>query len=138
MVERRAVRGHALLQRHDLPRAMKTGLENPSYDRLVWAPDVYGSTCFLVPGYLAYLEVCSRLACWRRHSLEWDIATVNFLGCIAFGISAVAGYVIPSTGSTLDLAAANGFTALGGACFLVGAILLLPESAGHEEVAAPG
>jgi len=31
-------------------RSMKTGLENPSYDQLVWAPDVYGSICFLVSG----------------------------------------------------------------------------------------
>jgi hypothetical protein len=30
----------------------------------------------------------------------------------------------------LDLAAANGFTALGGLCFLVGALLLLPRSVG--------
>ena len=110
-------------------RALDTALENPSYDRLVWAPDVVGSICFLVSGYLAYIEVCGSYACWRRRDLEWTIAAVNFLGCIAFGISAVAAYVVPSTGSVLDLAAANGFTALGGLCFLVGAVLLLPESA---------
>jgi len=63
--------------------------------------------------HLAYLEVCGRFACWRRHILEWKIAAVNFLGWIAFGISAIADYVVPSTGGTLDLAAANGFTALG-------------------------
>ena len=48
----------------------------------------------------------------------------------------VAAYVVPSTGSELDLAAANGFTALGGLCFLVGAVLLLPESAALRDVAA--
>jgi hypothetical protein len=41
-------------------------------------------------------------------------------------------YVVPSTVSALDLAAANSFTALGGACFLVGAVLLLPEGAAAE------
>jgi hypothetical protein len=44
-------------------------------------------------------------------------------------ISAVAGYVVPSTGSALDLAAANAWTALGALCFLIGAVLLLPDSA---------
>jgi hypothetical protein len=116
-------------------RALKTGLENPAYDQLVWAPDVIGSICFLVSGYVAYVEVCGAWACWRRRSLEWTIASVNFLGCIAFGISALAAYVVPTTGSALDLAAANSFTVLGGFCFLVGAILLLPESAGRAEPA---
>jgi hypothetical protein len=116
-------------------RAMKTGLENPAYDQLVWAPDVVGSICFLVSGYIAYVEVCGSWACRRRRDLEWTIASVNLLGCIAFGISAVAAYVVPSTGSMLDLAAANGFTAVGGACFLAGAILLLPESAPRAQAA---
>jgi hypothetical protein len=114
-------------------RAMQTELENPAYNRLVWAPDLIGSACFLVSGYLAYVEVCGTYACWRRRSLEWKVAAVNFLGCIAFGISAVAAYVVPSTGSALDLAAANSFTALGGVCFLVGALLLLPESAAEAQ-----
>lgn len=110
-------------------RAMQTGLENPSYDKLVWRPDAYGSICFLVSGYLAYVSVCRRFACFRWHRLDWKIAAVNLVGCIFFGISAVAGYVTPSTGSALDLAAANLFTALGGLCFLIGAVLLLPEGA---------
>jgi len=117
-------------------RAMQTGLEDPSYNRLVWAPDLIGSICFLVSGYLAYVEICGTYVCWRRRGLEWKIAAVNFLGCIAFGISAVAAYVVPSTGSALDLAAANSFTALGGVCFLVGALLLLPESAAQARLPA--
>jgi hypothetical protein len=112
-------------------RALDTALDNPAYDRVVWAPDALGSICFLVSGYLAYMEVCGAYTCWGR-SLAWRIAAVNFAGCIAFGISAVAAYIVPSTGSALDLAAANGFTALGGLCFLVGAVLLLPEAAPTE------
>ena len=61
------------------------------------------------------------------------IAAVNLLGCIAFGISAIAAYMVPSTGSVVDLAAANFFTAFGGLCFLVGAMLLLPEAAGPSD-----
>ena len=47
---------------------------------------------------------------------------INLLGCVFFGISAVAGYVVPSSGSMLDLAAANWNTSLGAACFLACAL----------------
>ena len=110
-------------------RALQTGARQPCVRPLVWAPDALGSICFLVSGYLAYVEVCGSLCVPRRRSLDWRIAAVNLVGCIAFGISAIAAYVVPSTGSALDLAAANAFTALGGLCFLVGAVLLLPEAA---------
>ena len=55
------------------------------------------------------------------------IATANLVGSVAFGIAAVAAYWVPTSGSVLNLAAANGFTALGGLCFLAGALLLLPR-----------
>jgi hypothetical protein len=109
--------------------ALQSGLDANEYNRLVWTPDALGSICFLVAGYLAYVEVCGRPACRPRWTLDWWIAAVNLLGCIAFGISAVAAYVTPSTGSALDLARANSFTALGALCFLIGAVLLLPEGA---------
>lgn len=122
--------------------ALQEGLDAESYDRLVWTPDAVGSACFLVSGYLAYVEVCGGYLWTRRRTLEWKIAAVNLLGCIAFGISAIAAFWVPSAGSVLDLAAANLFTAFGGLCFLVGAVLLLPEAASvptpHEaEPAAP-
>ena len=50
-------------------------------------------------------------------------------GSIAFGISAVAGYVVPSTGDVLALGAANFTTSFGALCFLIGAIMLLPKAA---------
>ncbi len=52
----------------------------------------------------------------------WWQPAVNLLGCIFFGISAIAGYVVPETGSVLDQAAANWNTALGAACFLACAL----------------
>ena len=107
--------------------ALQTGLDATEYNRLVWTPDAFGSICFLVSGIVAYVAVRGRR--WR--SLERRIAAVNLLGCVAFGISAVAGYVVPSTGSALNLAAANAWTSFGALCFLVGAVLLLPASA-HE------
>jgi hypothetical protein len=107
--------------------ALRQALDTTQYNRLVWAPDAFGSICFLVSGYLAYFAVCGRPFCRPRRSREWWIAAINLLGCVAFGISAVASYVIPATGSALDLARANATTAFGALCFLIGAVLLLPE-----------
>jgi hypothetical protein len=118
-----------LLFNVDTFRALQTGLDQPSYDRMVWRPDALGSACFLVSGYLAYVEVCGGLWCRPRRGLEWRIAAVNLAGCVAFGISAVSSFVVPATGDVVALSAANAFTALGALCFLVGAVLLLPESA---------
>jgi len=110
-------------------RALQEGLDANAYDRLVWTPDAVGSACFLISGYLAYVEVSGGYLWTRERTLEWKIAAVNLVGCIAFGISAIAAFWVPSQGSVVDLAAANAFTAFGGLCFLVGAVLLLPESA---------
>jgi hypothetical protein len=103
-------------------RALQAGLDAVTYDRLVWAPDLLGSICFLVSGVLAYLEVRRQ----SRRARSWRIGAVNLAGCVAFGVAAVAAYIVPSTGSALDLAAANAWTSLGALCFLVGALWLLP------------
>ena len=52
----------------------------------------------------------------------WWQPAVNLLGCIFFGISAIAGHVVPSSGTVLDQAASNLNTALGAACFLACAL----------------
>ena len=98
---------------------------NAGYDRLVWRPDAFGSICFLVSGYIAYRASPRRG--WRpvRGGHGWWEPAVNLLGCVLFGISAVAGYLVPSSGSILDLAAANWTTALGAACFLICAVATL-------------
>jgi hypothetical protein len=97
--------------------ALHTAYTNPEYDRLVWRPDAFGSVCFLVSGVIGYRAF--------RHE-GWQPA-LNLLGCVFFGISAVAGYVVPSKGSVLDLAAANWNTSLGAACFLTCAVGSLAE-----------
>jgi hypothetical protein len=106
-------------------QAMHTALTSTEYDRLVWRPDWRGSVCFLVSGTIAYLASPRRGRLgWRpvRGEAGWWQPAVNLLGCVFFGISAVAGYVVPSTGSMLDLAAANWNTSLGAACFLACAL----------------
>jgi hypothetical protein len=107
--------------------AMQTGLTTHQQNRLVWAPDLIGSACFLVSGALAYRVATGPGLLPPRRDRPWVMAAVNLLGCVLFGVSAIASYVVPSSGSMLDLAAANWSTALGGLCFLIGALLLLPR-----------
>ena len=56
----------------------------------------------------------------------------QLLGCIFFGISAIAGYLVPSTGNLLSLGAANWNTALGAACFLACALATLLTGRTHK------
>jgi YrhK-like protein len=103
-------------------QAMHTAVSSPEYNKLVWRPDWRGSICFLVSGAVAY-RASSRRG-WRpaRGGRGWWQPAVNLLGCIFFGVAAVAGYIVPSTGSMLDQGAANWNTALGAACFLACAL----------------
>jgi hypothetical protein len=99
-------------------RALHTALDSSDYNALVWRPDALGSICFLVSGVIAY--AASARHGWRpvRGAAGWWEPAVNLLGCVLFGIAAVAGYVVPADGSMLDAAAANWTTAAGAACFL--------------------
>jgi hypothetical protein len=106
-------------------QAMHVALTSSEYNRLVWRPDWRGSICFLVSGAIAYRA--SRRHGWHgwlpeRGGSGWWQPAVNLLGCIFFGISAVAGYLVPATGSLLNQAAANWNTSLGAACFLACAL----------------
>src|SRR5215472_920895 len=76
-------------------QAFQTGLDANEYNRLVWTPDARGSVCFLVSGLLAYLAVRQL----SHRSADWWIAVINLAGCVAFGIAAIASYMVPSTGS---------------------------------------
>lgn len=96
-------------------QAMQDSYDTSDVDRIVWRPELFGSICFLVSGVIAYRAARNR------------INGVNLLGCVLFMISAIAGYVVPETGDVLDLAAANFTTGLGAVCFLIGALMLLPE-----------
>jgi hypothetical protein len=102
--------------------ALHTALSSSEYNKLVWRPDWRGSICFLVSGWIAYRASPRRGWVPARAGQGWWQPAVNLLGCIFFGISAVAGYVVPATGSMLDQAAANWNTALGAACFLTCAL----------------
>jgi hypothetical protein len=107
--------------------ALDSALSTTQTQRLVWVPDAAGSVCFLVASWLAWSEVAHGAWSWEPHRLSWWIAGLNMVGSIAFGISAVASYIVPTTGEPRNIELVNVGTAVGGVCFLVGAILLLPE-----------
>jgi len=121
-------------------RALQTALSDPSYDRLVWRPDAFGSACFLISGLIAYVA-SPRHGTWPlRSGRGWWQPAVNLAGCVLFGLAAVAGYVVPTSGTMLDLAVANWTTAAGAACFLACALagLLGAESPGPAKVRGAG
>jgi hypothetical protein len=96
-------------------------------DLLIWTPDVAGSICFLVASGLALVEYGGRLVSWQPGDVSWWIVSINMLGSVAFGVSAVYAVVLPDSADLLDAWAVNLWTLLGAICFLVGAYLLLPE-----------
>ncbi|MGO8862905.1 MAG: hypothetical protein ACLQRH_19385 [Acidimicrobiales bacterium] len=93
----------------------------------IWRPDALGSVCFLVASGLAWTEVCHGWGSWAPRDISWWITLLNLVGSVAFGISAVASYIVPSTGQLWNVELTNLGTFVGALCFLAGAILLLPE-----------
>jgi hypothetical protein len=115
-------------------RAIQVVTSEAGYDRLVWRPDAFGSLCFLVSGFIAY-RASERHGVLpvRGGAAGWWQPAVNLLGCVFFGISGIAGYVVPATGSMIDQAAANWNTCAGAACFLacaLGTLLSTPPAHG--------
>lgn len=90
--------------------------------RFVWAPDAAGSTAFLISGVLGVLVV----GWWEPKSVDWQAEWINLLGCVAFGVSALAAFVT-KTGVTVDERLANLGTFVGALCFLVAALRILPR-----------
>ena len=107
--------------------AMVTNLSAEAAHRHVWRPDAIGSACFLISSALAWYEICHGWMAWRPRSWSWWITLANLVGSIAFGVSAVAGYINPVTGQVHNAARADTQTLIGAVCFLIGAVLLLPE-----------
>ena len=106
--------------------ALLVGLGASSNHHPIWRPDALGSICFLVSSWLAWVEECHGPFAWRPARLSWWITTLNLVGSVAFGVSAIASYVT-SSGQLLSVALTNLGTFVGAICFLVGALLLLPE-----------
>jgi hypothetical protein len=107
--------------------AMVSDLSAQAAHRHVWRPDAFGSVAFLVASALAWFEACHGWVAWRPGSCSWWITLLNLTGSVAFGVSAVAGYISPSTGDIHNAELTNLGTFIGALCFLAGALLLMPE-----------
>jgi len=103
-------------------QALQTAVTSSEYNKLVWRPDAFGSICFLISGAIAYRASPRHGWLPVRGGAGWWQPAINLLGCVFFGISAIAGYVVPSTGSVVSQAACNLNTSLGAACFLACAL----------------
>ncbi len=109
--------------------ATRTDLSLDREKHLIWAPNIWGSICFLIASWLAYAEV--NVGVWPRsdHSVGWRISALNLAGSIAFGVAAIAARYLPTTGEPANITMVNLATFVGGLCFLAGAALLPIESA---------
>lgn len=109
--------------------ALLTNLSAELTEQRVWRPDALGSLAFLISSGVA-LRIARRGAiAGRPRPRVWKIGVINVAGSVAFGISAVAAFVIPSSGDLLNAELSNLGTLVGALCFLTGAILMLrPES----------
>jgi hypothetical protein len=118
--------------------ALRENLTAQAANQHVWRPDAFGSICFLVASALAWFEVSHGWVSWRPRSWSWWITLLNLIGSVAFGVSAVAGYISPATGQLTNAERSNLGTFVGAVCFFVGALLLLPERTEKPEPNEPG
>jgi hypothetical protein len=107
--------------------AMDAALSTSQQERLVWAPDMFGSIAFMIASTLAWLEVCHGWWHWDPRDTSWRIVALNLLGSIAFQVSAIAAFIRPATGELVNVPIANLGTFVGAVCFFFGALLLIPE-----------
>ena len=117
--------------------AVRVDLTAQAAHQHVWRPDVIGSVCFLVASGMAWFEVCHGWMAWSPKSIAWQITALNLVGSVAFGVSAVAAYIVPSTGQIRNVELSNLGTFVGALCFLAGAVLLLPERTAEPPPATP-
>ena len=106
--------------------ALQSDLTATQADHRVWAPDVFGSICFLVASGLAFADVRRPWLAWRPRDLGWSVTMLNMVGSIAFGISAAAAKVL-GDGELRNATWATLGTFVGALCFLAGAVLLIPD-----------
>ena len=105
--------------------ALIANLSVQQEDRLIWAPDLFGSAAFLLSSAIAFGLARHLSVSGAGRGAVWWEGAVNLAGSVAFGVSAIAAVVLPTTGEPLNLAIVNAGTFVGALCFLAGAILVL-------------
>ncbi|MFV3116301.1 MULTISPECIES: hypothetical protein [Gordonia] len=93
---------------------------------LVWSPDAGGSIAFLISGAVAFVAYSrSSGSGLDLRDRDWWSVLVNWVGCVAFGVSAVGAFVTED-GVTADAVAATAGTFVGALCFFVASAVVLP------------
>ena len=103
-----------------------SGTESVS-NQVVWRPDAVGSALFLISSGIAWMPDVRRHRHGHARNRSWLISSLNMVGSIFFGLSAIGAYVVPSSNELLNATWANGGTLLGAICFLAGAWLVVPR-----------
>ena len=86
----------------------------------MWRPTSSGRRCSWWPARSASSRSAGSWS-YRPRSLPWRIAWLNMIGSILFMASALASYVLPSSGDVIDIRVTVAGTLLGAVCFLIGA-----------------
>lgn len=121
--------------------ALVADLSTALTEQRVWRPDALGSVAFLVSSGVAlrYARRSAAAGRLRPRTWTWTINLINAAGSVAFGISAVAAFVVPSSGDVWNAGLSSLGTFVGALCFLTGAILMLsPEPTGAPVPADQG
>lgn len=104
----------------------------PAERHLVWSPDAGGSIAFLASGALAYVAYYRVNGTnWAPSQIAWWSTHINWIGCVAFGVSAVGAY-ITRDGVTVDNVIANTGTFIGALCFLIASLIVLPRRSRYQ------
>ncbi|BDZ54834.1 YrhK family protein [Agromyces marinus] len=103
--------------------ALLGAIAEPTRMGVGWRPDAFGSIAFLVSSALAMAATHERGELWDTDARTWHGTWLNMVGSVLFGLSAIGAYVLPDTGTYVNLLWANLGTLLGGVCFLVAALL---------------
>lgn len=106
--------------------AMQTGLNWLQQDVWIWTPDMIGSICFLLAGYLALIEISHGWWSFQPRQVAWWVVMINLAGSLAFQISAFYALLLPGpeAGWVWN---ANLWTLVGALCFFAASYLMLPE-----------
>ncbi|WP_407316829.1 hypothetical protein UQW22_10400 [Isoptericola halotolerans] len=91
----------------------------------VWNPDAGGSVAFLVSGVMAFVAYARTASLWDIGARAWWSVFINFVGCVAFGISAVGAYIVPG-GAVVNSTLASVGTFVGALSFLLASLVVLP------------
>lgn len=116
--------------------ALLVNLSAAEAEQRVWRPDALGSIAFLASSAAALRYAGRSTIAGRPRPRIWKIGVINLAGSVAFGVSAAAAFVIPSSGDVWNAELSNLGTLVGALCFLTGAVLMLSPEATDAAVPA--